>query len=107
MTAEQILAAEHERMARHNGYSVADLRQTFDSLIHPGQNWKGELFAVIDAVDLNRVKAAAEFFLGSAVYIQLLGGLNRSLRQQLSERRFNGEQCVCIRIPGYYASVGA
>jgi hypothetical protein len=105
--AELEAMLQHQRDAQHKGFSVADLWQTFDSLIHPGADWKGEIVAVVRTVDMPRVIAAVEFFSGSRT-LQHISYWGMSVEQRsefINRRDLNGEvDCIAIYSPGYRAS---
>jgi hypothetical protein len=98
---------QHQRDAQHKGFSVADLWQTFDSLLHPGADWKGEIRAVVAVCDLPRVIAAVEFFAGSRTMhkISYWGMADEQRSEFVNRRDLNGEaDCVAIYAAGYRAS---
>jgi hypothetical protein len=97
MTARQLIADQKaiEATQTYGGYTVAELRTTFEA-IHNPTNWKLELAGIIPLADLPKATVAAEFFAGS------------KLTLAYSEPDHFGPARKClVKGPGYYACVGA
>ena len=69
--ADEQAAMEAEETQEYRGYTVADLRKTFNALTDP-KDWKGPICAWIPASLFGEASAAVEFF--AAASLKITGG---------------------------------
>lgn len=99
LTTARIIATEQNdaQVVTAEGFTVGQLRQTFNRMLRPGQNWKDAILSICQPEERALVEASITFFVGGPT--------------RFTEREFlsNGAtiKVLVVENDGYWRNIGS